>query len=250
VREKSAGEVFLRGVFRENPVLVQLMGLCPALAVTNSVLNGVAMSAATAFTLVGSSILVSLVKDWIPEQVRISAYILIIATFVTVVDLFMAAVAPGVSKALGAFVALIVVNCIILGRQEAFASKNSVGRSALDALGTSLGFTLALVAVGSIREVLASGTLLGFQVTPSGWEPWVIMILPPGGFFAMGAILMGISWWTQRKDGPDERTKPRIWPNGVETGTTGRYEEALTVRRELPVAGSGVGAVTTGGSGS
>jgi len=192
--------------------------------VTNTALNGIAMSAATTFVLLGSSVLVSLVKDLIPEQVRISAFILIIATFVTIVDLFMAAVAPAVSDALGAFVALIVVNCMILGRQEAFASKNSVGRSALDALGTAAGFTIALVSVGAVREVLGNGTLLELQVMPESWAPWIIMILPPGGFFTLGAMLVGLSWWWERKEEADEAARPREWPHGVETGAGGRYE--------------------------
>ncbi len=224
MREKSPGEVFLRGVWEENPVLIQLLGLCPALAVTNTVLNGIAMSAATTFVLLGSSVLVSLVKDLIPEQVRISAFILIIATFVTIVDLFMAAVAPQVSRALGAFVALIVVNCMILGRQEAFASRNPLGRSALDALGTAGGFTIALVSIGGIREVLGSGTFLGASVMPEGFAPWVIMILPPGGFFALGAILVGLSWWWESEESRDEAVQPRRWPHGVETGAGDRYE--------------------------
>lgn len=213
--EKSGREVFLRGVWEENPVLVQLLGLCPALAVTNTLENGIAMSLATAFVLVGSSTLVSLVKGVIPQQVRISAYILVIATFVTVVDLFMAAVAPTASKALGAFVALIVVNCMILGRQEAFASRNPLGRSILDALGTAAGFTIALVLMGGSRELLGAGTLLGVQVLPAAWEPWVIMILPPGGFFMLGAILLGLSWWWQRGEERDEAVRPRRWPHGV-----------------------------------
>ena len=217
MKETPAGQVFLRGVAEENPVLVQLLGLCPALAVTNTVENALAMSAATAFVILGSSVLVSLVKGVIPGQVRISAYILIIATFVTIVDLFMAAVAPGVSRALGAFVALIVVNCMILGRQEAFASKNPVGRSVLDALGTAVGFTLALVAMGGVREMLGSGTFLGAQVMPASWEPWVIMILPPGGFFTLGVILLGTSWWAGRGEAPERPEKPRRWPQGVRT---------------------------------
>lgn len=213
----STREIFTRGVWRENPVLVQLLGLCPALAVTNTVENALAMSAATTFVIVSSSILVSLVKDVIPEQVRISAYILIIATFVTIVDLVMAAIAPDVSKALGAFVALIVVNCMILGRQEAFASKNPLGRSVLDALGTAVGFTIALVAVGGVRELLGAGTLLGARVMPTTWEPWIIMILPPGGFFTLGVLLMGMSWWTQRGEKSDESVTPRRWPQGTRT---------------------------------
>jgi electron transport complex protein RnfE len=171
----------LRGVWRENPTLVQLMGLCPTLAVTNSVANCLAMGTATMFVLVGSGFLVSLVRKWVPSEIRISTYVLIIATFVTVADLALAAVAPAVHRALGAFVALIVVNCIILGRAEAFASRNTVGRSVLDATGMGIGFTWVMLVMGSVREVLGSGTWLGIRVFGESFEPWVIMVLPPGG---------------------------------------------------------------------
>jgi electron transport complex protein RnfE len=188
-----------RGVWRENPVLVQALGLCPALAVTNSVANSLAMSSATFFVLLGSSVLVSSVRRLVPGEVRISTYILIIATFVTVADLALAALVPDIHKALGAFIALIVVNCIILGRQEAFASRNTVGRSALDAVGTGAGFTIALVLVGAIREVLGAGTLLGVPLFGPGYEPWVIMILPPGGFLTLGVILLVLSVVQRRR---------------------------------------------------
>ncbi|HKK27017.1 MAG TPA: electron transport complex subunit RsxE [Gemmatimonadota bacterium] len=213
--EKSGGDIFLRGVWEENPVLIQILGLCPTLAVTNTVENAVAMALATAFVLVGSSGLVSLVRRIIPDQVRISAYILIIATFVTVVDLLMAAVAPSASKALGPFVPLIVVNCMILGRAEAFASKNPFFPSILDAAGTSSGFAVALLMMGGVRELLGSGSLLGLHVLPGSWEPWVIMILPPGGFLTLGVILMGLSWWWRRGQKADETARPRRWPHGV-----------------------------------
>lgn len=216
-QDKGPKEVFARGVWEENPVLVQLLGLCPALAVTNTVENAIAMSVATTFVLVGSSTLVSLIKRWVPDQVRISTFILVIATFVTIVDLAMGAVAPAASRALGAFVPLIVVNCMILGRQEAFASKNPTGRAVLDALGTSAGFWIALLLMGGLRELLGSGTLMGAQVMPSSWEPWVIMILPPGGFFTLGVILLGVSWWAERGEETDEAAQPRRWPQGVRT---------------------------------
>ena len=233
--EAPARDVFLRGVWEENPVLVQLLGLCPALAVTNTVENAIAMSAATTFVLLGSSALVSLVKSFVPDAVRISTFILVIATFVTIVDLVMAAVAPSASKALGAFVPLIVVNCMILGRQEAFASKNSLGRSLLDALGTSAGFSIALLLMGGMRELLGAGTLMGAQVMPAGWEPWVIMILPPGGFFTLGVLLLGLSWWWERGEGTDDRVQPRRWPQGVRTE---RRDEPAAVVGEAPAAGT------------
>lgn len=190
---------FARGVWRENPVLVQALGLCPALAVTNSVANSLAMGLATLFVLLGSSFLVSSVRRFVPGEVRISTYILIIATFVTVADMALAAAVPDIHKALGAFIALIVVNCMILGRQEAFASKNPVGRALLDALGTGVGFLIALVMIGAIREVLGAGRLLGVPLFGAGYEPWVVMVLPPGGFLTLGLILIALSAWQRRR---------------------------------------------------
>lgn len=203
---------FTRGVWRENPVLVQLLGLCPTLAVTNTVANSIAMGLATFFVLLGSSILVSLFKNLIPRQVRISAYILVIATFVTMADLVLAAVVPEIHKALGAFIALIVVNCMILGRQEAFASKNPVGRAVLDAVGTGIGFIIALLLMGSFREILGYGTFLGFPVMGQGFEPWIVMILPAGGFFTLGFILLFFGWWEERKA---VHVQPRRWVHDV-----------------------------------
>lgn len=202
----------IRGIWKENPVLVQLLGLCPALAVTNTVANSLAMGIATFFVLVGSSILVSTLKKWIPKEVRISAYILIIATFVTIADYVLQATVPVIHKALGAFIALIVVNCMILGRQEAFASKNPVGRAILDAVGSGIGFLIALLMMGSIREVLGNGTFLGVRVVGEGFEPWIIMILPPGGFFTLGAFLLTFAWWKGRKA---TSVHPRRWLHDV-----------------------------------
>jgi electron transport complex protein RnfE len=200
----------LRGVWRENPVLVQLLGLCPALAVTNTVANSVAMGLATSAVLLGSSILVSTLKPVIPKEVRISAYVLIIATFVTLVDMVLQAVVPDIHKALGAFIALIVANCIILGRQEAFASRRPVGRSVLDALGMGAGFTLALLLLGGVREVLGNGSFLGVPVMGPRFEPWIIMVLPPGGFLTMGCVLLVFAWWRERSA---VHVRPRDWPN-------------------------------------
>ena len=188
-------EDLVRCVWKENPVLIQMLGLCPTLAVSNTVANSVVMGVATFFVLVGSSLFVSSVKRFVPNEVRISTYILIIATFVTVADMSLAAVAPGVHKALGAFVALIVVNCIILGRAEAFASKNSVGRSVLDAVGMGAGFIWMMLIMGSVREILGNGTWLGFPLFGENFEPWVIMILPPGGFLTLGSILLIVGAW-------------------------------------------------------
>lgn len=191
---KTASAVFTRGLWRDNPVLMQTLGLCSALAVTNAVANSLAMGLSTTFVLVGSSLIVSFCRRHIPSQVRISTYILVIATFVTVADMVLEATVPLIHRALGPYIALMVTNCIVLGRQEAFASKNPVGRSLLDAMGSGLGFTLALLAMGVPREVLGSGTFLGARVMPMAFEPWVIMVLPPGGFLMIGLLLVGIAW--------------------------------------------------------
>jgi len=189
--ERSVREEAVKGFWKENPVFIQLLGLCPALAVTNSAINGVAMGAATTFVLVGSSLLVSTLRNVISKQVRITSFIIVIATFVTVADFTLQALAPGVHKELGAFVPLIVVNCLILGRQEAFASRNSVRVAVADAAGMALGFAFALVLLGAIREVLGSGSLFGVPLFGESFEPWVIMILPPGGFLTLG-LMMGV----------------------------------------------------------
>ncbi len=192
-------EEFLKGLWKENPVFVAVLGMCPALAVTNTAINSLAMGLATTFVLLCSSILVSSLKSIIPKQVRITAYVIIIATFVTVVDFALAAFTPEIHKELGAFIALIVVNCLILGRQEAFASKNTVGLSILDALGMSAGFTFAMLCIGIPREILGSGSLFNVPLFGESFEPWVIMILPPGGFFMLGFLLLGFNWYAQKK---------------------------------------------------
>lgn len=181
---------FAKGLWTENPVFVQVLGMCPMLAVTNSAVNALAMGAATQFVLVGSSVLVSILRRFIPKQVRITTYIIIIATFVTVADLVLQALVPAVHKELGAFIALIVVNCLILGRQEAFASRNTVGVAFADAMGMSIGFGFALFCLGASREVLGSGSLFGYSLFGENFEPWVVMILPPGGFLMLGLILL------------------------------------------------------------
>jgi electron transport complex protein RnfE len=157
------------------------------------------MGAATFSVLTGSSLLVSTFRRVIPHQVRITTYVLIIATFVTMADMAMEATIPHVHKALGAFVYLIVVNCMILSRQEAFASRQPVGRALVDAVGTGFGFIIALLMMGGIREVLGSGSFLGVDLFGPGYEPWVIMVLPPGGFLTIGIILLVIGWWSHRK---------------------------------------------------
>ena len=188
-----------RGISRENPVLVQMLGLCPAMAVTNSLANGLAMGAATMLVLLGSELFVSIFRKVIPGEVRITSYVLIIATFVTVVDLALAASFPDISKALGPFMPLIVVNCMILGRAEAFASKVRPVRAMADAVGMGLGFTMALAAVSGIRELLGSGSLLGVDLFGPTWEPWVFMVMPPGGFLTLGIIMLGLAWVTEAR---------------------------------------------------
>lgn len=195
----SAMDDLLRGVWVENPVLVQMLGLCPTLAVTNSVANSLAMGAATLAVLVSSSFLVASLKRFIPNEVRIASYVLIIATFVTLADLTLEALVPDVHKALGAFIALIVVNCIILGRAEAFAAKTGPRRAVLDAIGMGVGFSLVLLGLGAFRELLGNGTLLGMRVFGAGFEPWVIMVLPPGGFLTLGLMMLAVSYAQDRR---------------------------------------------------
>ena len=193
MRATTPREDLLRGIWRENPVLVQMLGLCPALAVTNTVENSLAMGVATFFVLCGSSLLVSLLRRLIPGEVRISAYILIIATFVTIADMGLEALVPDVHKALGAFIALIVVNCMRL------ASKRPVGRALLDAVGTGAGFIVALFLMGAVREIAGMGSFLGVPLFGAGYEPWVVMILPPGGFLTLGLLLIALSAWQRRR---------------------------------------------------
>ena len=198
-KQPDAYQEFIKGLWRDNPVFVQVLGMCPMLAVTNSAVNALAMGGATFFVLVASSFFVSSLRNWIPKQVRISTYIIIIATFVTVIDFTLQALVPTIHKELGAFVPLIVANCMILGRQEAFASRNSVRLAVLDALGMASGFFLALFALGSVREILGEGAFLGIDLFGPNFEPWVIMILPPGGFLTLGLLLLFFNWLQERK---------------------------------------------------
>ncbi len=193
-KKMNAYDEMIKGLWRDNPVFVQVLGMCPMLAVTNSAVNAVVMGLATFFVLVGSSFLVSSLKQWIPKQVRISVYVIIIATFVTVADYTLLALLPKVHKELGAFLPLIVANCMILGRQEAFASKHTVKFAVMDAIGMASGFMLALFALGSVREILGEGKLFGVSLFGDHFEPWVIMILPPGGFLTLGLLLLFFNW--------------------------------------------------------
>lgn len=185
-----AYQEFVKGIWKENPAFVQVLGMCPTLAVTNSAINALAMGAATTAVLVCSSFLISLIGRFVPNQVRISTYVVVIATLVSVVDFTLQALAPAVHKELGAFLALIVVNCLILGRAEAFAAKNPAGLAVLDALGMGLGFLFALTVLGALREVIGNGSLFGHSLFGPSYEPWVVMVLPPGGFLMLGLILL------------------------------------------------------------
>lgn len=185
----SAYKEFSKGLFKENPTFVQLLGMCPTLAVTTGVVNGLGMGLSATAVLVGSNVVVSLIRRWIPEKIRIAAYIVVIAGFVSVIEMLLQAFLPSVSRSLGLFIPLIVVNCIILARAEAFASKNTVGKSALDGLGMGLGFTMALVFISAIREVLGNGTFLGIRLFGAGFMPAVMLILPPGAFIVLGLLI-------------------------------------------------------------
>ena len=199
-QETLTADTFLRGLWQENPVFVMLLGMCPTLAVTNSAINAIGMGLATTFVLLGSGALVSLLRHWIPKQVRIASYIVIIATFVTVVDYAIHAISLELYASLGAFIQLIVVNCIILGRAEAYASKQRLLPTLVNGLGMGLGFTLALLSLGSVREILGNGTLLGHALFGEGFQPWLVMVLPPGGFFVLGAWLLLFAWLKQRRE--------------------------------------------------
>ena len=198
--EKISLDTFMRGIWQENPVFVMLLGLCPVLAVTNSTMNAIAVGLATLFVLVASSALVSLLRKVIPKQVRIASYIVIIATFVTVVDYVIQAISLDLYNALGAFIQLIVANCVILGRAEAYASKQKLHTTLVNSLGMGAGFTIALLALGTVRELLGNGSLLGIPIMPVDFQPWVVMILPPGGFFVLGAWLLLFEYLKQRKE--------------------------------------------------
>jgi electron transport complex protein RnfE len=201
---KRSTDEFLKGLWKENPVFVQVLGMCPTLAVSNTAINALAMGLATAFVLVMSNIAVSSLRNFIPKQVRIATYILIIATFVTVVDYAIQVISLDLYRALGAFISLIVVNCVILGRAEAFASKNTVALSIMDGLGMGLGFTFALLCLGGVREIFGNGSLFGAQLFHDDFQKWVVMILPSGGFFTLAGWLLLFNWREQRKTKKDE----------------------------------------------
>ena len=184
---------FVRSFFTENPVTSLLLGLCPTLATTTSAENGLGMGLATTFVLVGANVVISLLRNQIPSRVRIPAFIVVIATFVTIVDMGMQATLYDLHKTLGLFIPLIVVNCLILGRAEAFASKNTVGHAFVDGIFMGLGFTFALFILGGIREILGSGQFLGIQLLPSEWPTILIFVLAPGAFITLGFMMVGMN---------------------------------------------------------
>ena len=181
---------FMEGIWERNPVFVMVLGMCPTLAVTVSAINSISMGLATTFVMAASCWLVSLLRHQIPKEVRIATYIVIIATFVTVVDYAIQAISLDMYEALGAYIQLIVANCLVLGRAEAHAARSPPLAAALNGLGMGLGFTLGLVMIGGVREILGAGTLLGFSLFGANFQPWVVMVLPPGGFFVMGGWLL------------------------------------------------------------
>ena len=187
-----------RGIFKENPTFVLFLGLCPTLGVTTSAVNGIAMGLATLFVLILSNVIISMIKNLIPSKIRIPAYIMVIATLVTVLELSMKAYFPSLYEVLGIFIPLIVVNCIILGRAESYASKNSILNSMFDGIGTGLAFTLSLTVIGSIREIIGSGKLFGLSMVDKLFDPAMIFILPPGAFITIGVLVAIINKYKQK----------------------------------------------------
>ena len=189
----KAIKTFLNGVIKENPTFVLFLGMCPTLAVTTSVVNGIGMGLSTMAVLICSNIVISLLRKFIPSKVRIASYIVIVAGFVTVVEMLLKAYLPALSQSLGIYIPLIVVNCIILGRAEAFASKNGIFASALDGIGMGVGFTIALTLIAAVREILGAGTFAGISLFGDAFQPASIMILPPGAFLTLGILLAVIN---------------------------------------------------------
>lgn len=202
-------KVFSNGLIKENPIFVQAIGMCGLLAVTTSAINGLAMGIAVTAVTLGSNLVISLLRKVIPDKIRIPAFIVVIATFVTVIEMFMKAYTPDLNRALGIFIPLIVVNCIILGRAEAFASKNGILPSIVDGLGTGLGYTLAAVLLGSIREIIGAGSIFGIQLFGVGFQPALIFIMPPGAFIILG-ILMGLfNYFRNKKEATGVKEETR-----------------------------------------
>lgn len=197
-QKKSVGAVFLNGLITENPTFRLVLGTCPTMAVTTSAINGVGMGLAATFVLLGSNVVISLLRRFIPDKIRIPAFVAVICTFVTIVQLLMQAYLPSLYQSLGLFIPLIVVNCIILARAEAFASKNGVLLSAADGLGMGLGFTVAITLIGMVRELLGNGSLFGVDLLGAGYEPMILAILPAGGFIVFGLLLWVVNLITAK----------------------------------------------------
>lgn len=207
--EVSYFQEFTKGFYKELYPVKIMLGLCPTLAVSTAASNGIGMGLAATFVLVGSNVMIALIRNIVPPKIRLPIYIVVIATFVSIVDMLMAAYTPALSKSLGIYIPLIVVNCIIIGRAEVFACRNSVFRSLLDGLGVGFGFTIFITLFGSIRELLGNGTLFGLPVMGSSYEPMLIMILPPGAFILFG-IVFGFFAWIDQKNKVKEVASKRV----------------------------------------
>lgn len=194
----SVKKIFKDGLLDQNPIFVQLLGMCSTLAVSTTVVNGIGMGLSVTFVLILSNLFISLLRNLIPSKIRIASYIVIIAGFVTVVDMVLQAYVPSLAESLGLFIPLIVVNCIILARAESFASKHGPLPSVLDGFAMGIGFTVALVIISAIRELIGSGTLLGIKVTPATFSPAVLVISPVGGFLILGALIAFVQWLKNR----------------------------------------------------
>ncbi|MDA3832478.1 MAG: electron transport complex subunit RsxE [Spirochaetales bacterium] len=205
--QPTAFERFTQGILPENPVYRQLLGLCPTLAVTNSMQGAMTMAGAVLFVLLCANVIISLIRNLLKPHLRIVIFTLTIATFVTIVDRFLAAYMYDMSKTLGPYIPLIIVNCIIICRCEVCASKQSVFTAASDAVGQSLGFALALASIASVREILGTGMFFGFRVLPEMWPDWVIMVLPPGAFLTFGLLLGAVNWVVAKKKVEGRRLK-------------------------------------------
>jgi len=192
-------EIFKNGIGKENPIFVQQVGMCATLAITTSLINGVGMGVAVIAVLTGSNIVISLLRKLIPDEVRIPAFVIIIAAFTTIIDLLMHAYTFALYQALGVFIPLIVVNCIILARAESFAFKNGVVDSIIDGLGMGVGYTVAMAVLSSVREILGNGTIAGFRILPEAYEPMMIMVQPPGSFIALGLLIGLVNYLSRRK---------------------------------------------------
>lgn len=201
---------FLDGIIYKNPVFIQLLGLCSMLAITTSISNAIGMGAAATVVLICSNLLISLLRKFIPKQVRIAAYIVIISGFVTAVELVIKAYLPALDESLGVFIPLIVVNCMILARAEAFASKNGPVASVIDGLAMGIGYTLALIIISAIRELLGNGTIAGLAIMPQGYEPMLMAILPPGGFIILGCLIAGVQKFLNMQK---EREEKKLYAN-------------------------------------